>query len=285
MDKGHLTINLKGKLMDFGIPKIMGILNVTSDSFYEGSRCKTKEDIRRRILKIIDEGTDIIDVGACSTRPGSNPVSEKGELERLSEALDIIREIDSEIPVSVDTYRAEVAKICVNDFGANIINDISGGEIDEDMWETVAKLQVPYVLTHLRGTPGNMQTLTQYDDVTAEVISDLSKKIFSLRRLGINDIILDPGFGFAKTILQNFQLLDELGNFCEMGLPVMVGLSRKSMIYKTLDCDPENALEGTIALQAIALDRGADILRVHDVRPAASIVKLNMELKQSREEF
>ncbi|MDE6008944.1 MAG: dihydropteroate synthase [Muribaculaceae bacterium] len=270
----HLTINIRGRLMDFRQPKVMGILNTTPDSFYSGSRTPGDSEILGRVLQFKEDKADIIDIGGYSTRPGADDVSAEEEYSRLARALEIVKREWEEVPVSVDTFRASVARRCVEEWGVDIINDIGGGTLDPDMWETVAELRVVYVLMHTRGTPADMQNFTDYADVTAEVIEDLSKKVYELRGLGVNDIIIDPGFGFAKTAAQNFRLLNELGEFCKMGLPVLAGLSRKSMIWRSLDLTPEESYEGTIALDAIAIDRGADIVRVHDVKAARQTVEL-----------
>ena len=270
----QLTINIKGRLMDFRIPKVMGIINVTPDSFYSGSRTPGDSEILGRVLQLKEEGADILDLGGYSSRPGAEDVSAEEEYSRLARGLEIVRREWEYVPVSIDTFRASVARRCVEEWGVDIINDISGGTLDPAMWETVADLRVAYVLMHMRGTPATMQELTDYADVTAEVITDLSRKVYELRGLGVNDIIIDPGFGFAKTASQNFRLLNELGEFCRMGMPVLAGLSRKSMIWRTLGITPEESYEGTVALDAIAVDRGADILRVHDVRAARQTVEL-----------
>lgn len=270
----QLTINIKGRLMDFRIPKVMGIINVTPDSFYSGSRTPGDSEILGRVLQLKEEGADILDLGGYSSRPGAEDVSAEEEYSRLARGLEIVRREWEDVPVSIDTFRASVARRCVEEWGVDIINDISGGTLDPAMWETVADLRVAYVLMHMRGTPATMQELTDYADVTAEVITDLSRKVYELRGLGVNDIIIDPGFGFAKTASQNFRLLNELGEFCRMGMPVLAGLSRKSMIWRTLGITPEESYEGTVALDAIAVDRGADILRVHDVRAARQTVEL-----------
>ena len=274
MKKEHLTINIKGRLMNFAVPKVMAIINVTPDSFFSGSRKETAAEIACRVREAKEEGADILDVGGYSSRPGAAEVSAEEEYSRLARGLEAIRREWPEAVVSVDTFRGRVAARCVEEWGADIVNDISGGTLDPEMWQMAGDLKPVYVLMHMRGTPSTMQTLTDYADVTADVISDLSRKCHELRGLGVNDIIIDPGFGFAKTVEQNFRLLDELGEFCKMGMPVLAGLSRKTMIWKTLGITPEESLGGTTALNAIALDRGADILRVHDVREAVQTVKL-----------
>ena len=274
-----MTLNIRGELMDLSIPKVMGIVNVTPDSFYSGSRTQGGKEIRQRVERMIAEGADILDLGGYSSRPGAGDVSPEEEYDRLARALEVVKEVAPRIPVSIDTFRASVARRCVEDWGVDIINDIGGGTLDPEIQETVADLRVAYVLMHMRVTPSTMQSLTDYKDVTAEVITDLSKKVCHLRGMGVNDIIIDPGFGFAKTLAQNFQMLNELGEFCKMGLPVLAGISRKTMIWKTLGITPEESLEGTVALDAIALDRGANIIRVHDVLPAVQTVKLFSRLR------
>lgn len=262
--------------MDVSIPRVMGILNVTSDSFYVDSRINDKDSLKAKVTEMIEEGVDIIDVGGCSTRPGFIPVSEEEELLRVSEACEIIRNIDTEIPLSIDTFRANVAKKCIDDWEADIINDITGGA-DPLMWEIVSEYKKAYILTHNRNSTDSQK----YDDVTAEVVSELSKRVSELHRLCVNDVIIDPGFGFAKNLEQNFRLFDELNEIARIGLPVLVGISRKSMIWKTLEISPEEALTGTVALNSWALDKGANILRVHDVKEAKQTVKLYMKLKES----
>lgn len=266
-----LTINISGHLMDLEIPKVMGILNVTPDSFYEKGRTPSDETIREKITEYLAEEVDIIDIGGCSTRPGFVLPSESEELERVNLGCRLLREMAPDLPLSVDTFRASVAKEAVEKWNAAIINDISGGE-DPEMWTFVADKKVAYVLTH--NTP-----VSENADITAESITVLSKKLNELHRLGVNDVIIDPGFGFAKSLDDNFRLLDELNEFCIFGCPVMVGISRKSMIYKTLGVGPEESLAGTIALDSISLEKGADILRVHDVREAKETVKLFTRLK------
>ena len=262
-----LTINIRGRLLTFRPPWIMGILNLTSDSFYAGCRAADEEAVAARIRAIRDEGADCIDIGACSTRPGSEPVDGDTELARLLPAIAAVRREWPDAVISVDTFRASVARRCV-EAGADIINDISGGAMDPDMFDTVAELRVPYVLTHMRGVPATMQSLADYDDVVADVIKELAFRIRELRERGVCDIIVDPGFGFAKTVEQNYTLLASLDEICRIGLPVLVGVSRKSMIWRPLGVMPEDALPGTIALQTFAILHGASILRVHDVGAA-----------------
>lgn len=269
-----LSINFNGFLMDLSVPKVMGILNVTPDSFFTGSRAVSDDIIRKKVEKMIADGADIIDVGGCSTRPGFQSPSEKEEWERVERGCRIVRELSCDIPLSIDTFRAAVAEKAVERWNAGIINDVSGG-VDENMWPFIAAYRVPYVLTHNRSREEGYA----YKDVTADVIIELSKKVSELHRLGVNDVIIDPGFGFAKTIEENFRIFEELNEVARMGYPLLVGISRKSMIYKTLGCSPEESLAGTIALDALALEKGANILRVHDVKEAADTVKLFAKLK------
>ncbi|MDE7159997.1 MAG: dihydropteroate synthase [Muribaculaceae bacterium] len=270
------TYNIRGHLHALDRPVVMGIINVTPDSFYPGSRTPDSDVIRRRAETMRHEGADWLDIGGYSTRPGAQEVSEAEETDRLCRGLEAVREVWPEAVVSVDTFRARVARECV-ERGADIINDISGGTLDPDMWPEVARLKVPYILMHTRGTPATMQSLTDYDDVAADVLSDMMHKVAALRQLGVADIILDPGFGFAKTPEQNYTLLSSLPVFAATGLPLLAGLSRKSMIWRPLGITPAEALPGTIALNAAALLYGADILRVHDVaeaRQTADVISL-----------
>ena len=269
-----LTINIRGQLLDFQTPMVMGILNVTPDSFYAESRKQTDDDIRQRVRQIRDEGAGMIDIGAYSSRSGADDVSPQEEMERLARGLQIIRQEWPEAIISVDTFRAEVARRCVEEYGADIINDISGGQLDDAMFQTVADLQVPYILMHMLGTPQTMQQAPHYDHLVAEMLSYFAHRIEQLRLLGVKDIILDPGFGFAKTLEHNYQLMHHLTDFHALGLPLLVGISRKSMIYRLLDTTPQEALNGTTVLNTMALERGAHILRVHDVRPAVEAVRI-----------
>ena len=279
----NLSINIKGKLHYFHNPWVMGIVNVTPDSFYADSRTFDSQSIYNRIADLIEQGADAIDIGGYSSRPGAADVSAQEEYSRLASALEIIRKHFPDTIVSIDTFRADVARKCVLDWQADIINDISGGIADPEMWNTVAELKVPYILMHMRGTPKTMQSLCDYSDVTADVIKDLAAKIDKMRQLGIADIIIDPGFGFAKTLEQNYTLMSELQEFKRLDMPLLVGISHKSMIYKALDIKPENALNGTTVLNTIALAKGADILRVHDVKEAKEAVKIiNLLNKNSR---
>lgn len=268
------SLNIKGELREYSRPQVMGIVNVTPDSFFEGSRTMSENDIARRIEKHIAAGADFIDMGAYSSRPGADDVSPEVETERLKTGMRILRAIDRSIPVSIDTFRADVARAAIEDFGADIVNDISGGDLDGKMFETVAELGVPYILMHMRGTPSTMQSLTDYNDVTADVVADLSRKLRTLHLLGVADVIVDPGFGFSKTTEQNFEMMRKLEAFDALGCPVLVGVSRKSMITRTLGIPSDEALAGTVALDTIALMKGAAFLRVHDVLEAVQTVKL-----------
>lgn len=275
------SLNLKGRLVTIDRPWVMGIVNITPDSFYCGSRAMDEQTLTDRVRQLLADGADVLDVGACSTRPGSESVSEQGEMERLQWALGIIRREAPDSIISVDTFRAEVARRCVEEWGADIINDISGGMLDKDMFATVAHMQVPYVLMHMRGTPETMSTLTDYENVTADVLEWLARRIDELRQLGVADVIADPGFGFAKTMEQNYEMLARLDAFHALDAPLLVGVSRKRMIYTPLHCDAENALNGTTVINTIALLHGAHILRVHDVKAAAEAVALTTLLREN----
>lgn len=270
----HSTLNIKGELLSMEKPLVMGILNVTPDSFYEGSRMQTESSIKNRIETIINEGGDIIDIGGYSSRPDADDISADEEMKRLETALKIIMKDFPEAIVSVDTFRAEVARRCVEEFGVAIINDISGGDLDKDMFRTVAELHVPYILMHMRGTPQTMQQNTNYVNLTADIMTDLSAKVERLRMMGVHDIILDPGFGFSKTLVQNYELMRHLKDFELFDLPILVGISRKSMIYKLLGCTADETLNGTSVLNTFALLNGANILRVHDVKEAVETVRI-----------
>lgn len=262
--------------MDLSAPVVMGIVNVTPDSFFAGSRNTTDEQVRVRVVEAIEEGAQMLDVGGYSSRPGAAEVSPDEEFERVAVAMRVIRELYPDIPVSVDTFRASVIERVVAEFGAVIANDISAGELDPAMIPTVARLKIPYLAMHMRGTPTTMQSLTEYadDDVTAEVVRYFSHKIDECVQAGIDDIILDPGFGFAKTVEQNFELLGRMSDLRILGRPVLAGISRKTMIWKTLGIAPTEALNGTTALHWECLRQGACILRVHDVREAAEVIRL-----------
>ena len=277
--KTPLFINVNGQLMDLSKPQVMGILNVTPDSFYAGCRTKTEQEIIHRLHQMIDEGASIIDIGAYSSRPGANDVSMKEEMTRLRMGLKLIREHYPDAIVSVDTFRADVAKMCVEEYGASIINDISAGNMDENMFSTIAQLGVPYIIMHMQGTPQDMQKNPHYDHFLKEVFYYFSEKIQELRDLGVKDILIDPGFGFGKTLEHNYQLMNHLEEFQLFELPILIGISRKSMISKVLGGGPEEALNGTTALHAIALQKGASILRVHDVKEAVETIKIIEKMK------
>lgn len=274
-----LSLNCHGRLIDISTPKVFGILNVTPDSFYDGGRYQTEKDILEKTAKMVEEGADFIDVGAYSSRPGAENISEKEELKRLDYALNLVRSNFSDIFISVDTFRAEVAKQVVRNFKVDIINDISAGVKEEKMFETIADMTVPYVMMHMQGSPETMHLNPSYENVTKEVIFFFSQRLQLAKSFGIKDIIIDPGFGFGKNITHNYQVLNELDVFKIFGLPVLVGLSRKSLIYKTLKITPEEALNGSTVLNTIALMKGADFLRVHDVKQAKEAIKLVEKMK------
>lgn len=269
------TLTIKGEKRAIVKPWVMGILNVTPDSFYSGSRMGVDEmRIGERVEEILKEGGDIIDIGAYSTRANADDISPEEEYSRLKIGLNVIKNIDANAIVSVDTFRADVARRCVEEFGVDIVNDVSGGTLDDEMFATVANLKVPYILMHMRGTPATMQQLTEYNDVARDVIDDLNKKKCALNDLGIDDVIIDPGFGFSKTVEQNFEMLNRLEDFKQLDAPLLVGVSRKSMIYRTLGCTPVESLNGTTVINTISLLKGAHILRVHDVKEAVEVCKL-----------
>jgi dihydropteroate synthase len=270
----HKTLNIKGTLVPLDRPIVMGILNVTPDSFYADSRKQTESAISERIETILSEGGKIIDIGGYSSRPNAIDISPEEELKRLAFALKIIQTHYPQTIVSVDTFRASVARQVVEDFGAAIINDISGGQIDNAMFETVARLHVPYILMHMRGTPQTMQQYTEYTNIMEEILLYFANKVNQLRQMGVNDIILDPGFGFSKTVDQNYILMQHLEDFHELELPLLVGISRKSMIFKYLDKTASDSLNGTTVLNTYALLKGAHILRVHDVKEAVEAIKI-----------
>ena len=273
-------INVNGFLLDLSSPCVMGILNVTPDSFYAGSRMQTEIDITHRIEQIVGEGAGIIDVGAYSSRPNAENVSPAEEMERLRMGLGILRKVQPDAVVSVDTFRADVARMCVEEYGVAIINDIAAGEMDGDMFRTVADLNVPYIMMHMQGTPQNMQQNPHYDNLLKEVFMYFARKVQQLRDLGVKDIILDPGFGFGKTVEHNYELLAHLEEFRIFELPLLAGVSRKSMIYRLLGTTPQEALNGTTVLDTICLLKGADILRVHDVSEAVETVKIVEAMKK-----
>ncbi|MBQ9523706.1 MAG: dihydropteroate synthase [Bacteroidaceae bacterium] len=268
------TINVGGKLMDLSEPQVMGILNVTPDSFYSASRKNSEAEVRERVNAIISEGGSIIDIGAYSSRPGADNIFASEEMNRLRGALQILRSEAPEAVVSVDTFRADVAKMCVEEYGVQIINDISGGELDPQMFQTVAALGVPYILMHMKGNPQTMQVEPHYDDLLTEMLQYFGSKVQQLHELGVKDVILDPGFGFAKTLEHNYELMNRMQDLQVLGLPMLVGVSRKSMIYRLLGGTPEGALNGTSVLNTLALLKGASILRVHDVKEAAEVVQI-----------
>lgn len=268
------SLNIKGRLVEFDRPVVMGIINATPDSFYAGSRATDAASLAATAAQMASEGADILDIGAFSTRPGASEVSEEEETERLADALPVVRAAAPGLLISVDTFRAEVARKAVEEWNADIINDVSGGNLDPEMFRTVAELKVPYVLGHMRGSVSDMMEYTVYEDVIRDVLSELGDRLSQLSLMGVNDVIIDPGFGFSKTLDQNYALLHNLKLLELFHRPVMVGFSRKSMITGLLGVSTENALNGTTVLNTLALDRGASILRVHDVAPAVEVAKI-----------
>jgi dihydropteroate synthase len=279
--KRKSNINIGGELLDLSNPIIMGIINVTPDSFYDGDTLKSEIEMLERVEQMVVEGAAIIDVGGISTRPGAEMTSTREELDRLIPAVKAIRKHFPEITLSVDTFRSWVAIRVIEEVGPVMVNDISGGTLDTKMFETIGKIQVPYILTHIQGTPQNMQTNPVYQDVVRDVSSELSESVRKLNRFGAADVLIDPGFGFGKTMMHNYQLLNRLDSFKVFQLPVVVGLSRKSLVWKVLETDAENALNGTTVVNTMALLGGADILRVHDVRPAMEALIIFQQLKDS----
>ena len=277
--KTPLYINVNGRLIDLSEPQVMGILNVTPDSFYAGSRMETEKDIINRLHQITSEGASLLDIGAYSSRSGAEHISTEEEMNRLRTGLDLVRKHQPEAVVSVDTFRADVAKMCVEEFGAAMINDISAGQLDAAMFGTIAQLGVPYIMMHMQGTPQNMQMNPHYDNLLKEVFLYFAERVQKLRDLGAKDIIIDPGFGFGKTLEHNYELMNHLDEFQLFELPLLVGISRKSMIYKLLGTTPEEALNGTTVLNTLALMKGANILRVHDVKAAKEAVTLVEKMK------
>lgn len=275
-----LYINVKGQLLDFASPQVMGILNVTPDSFYAGSRMQTEEEIARRARQILDEGASIIDIGAYSSRPNAEHIPAEEEMRRLRTGLEILNRNHPDAIISVDTFRADVAEQCVKEYGVAIINDISAGEMDARMFRTVAELGVPYIMMHIQGTPQTMQKEPHYDNLLKEVCMYFARKVQQLRDLGVKDMILDPGFGFGKTLEHNYELMAHLEEFRIFELPLLVGVSRKSMIYKLLGGTPQDSLNGTTVLNTLALMKGANILRVHDVREAVEAVRIVEKMKE-----
>ncbi len=275
------TLNLRGKLLELREPQIMGILNVTPDSFYSDSRTPDEAHITDRVRQMMDEGADMIDIGGYSSRPGADDVTPEEEMDRLRRGLRIVRKLYPEVPVSVDTFRADVARMCIEEEGADIINDISGGMMDRQMFRTVARLGVPYILMHMQGTPDTMQVAPHYDNLRREVMLYFAERIDRLCQMGAKDIIVDPGFGFGKTLEHNYELMNHLEDFAVFNLPLLVGISRKSMIYKLTGGTPQTSLNGTTALNTISLVKGAHILRVHDVKAAAEAKQIYMAMKQN----
>lgn len=278
---GLKTLNVGGRLLDLSQPQVMGILNVTPDSFYAGSRMQTEQDIANRVHQIVHEGATMIDIGAYSSRPDAEHISSAEEIRRLRTGLEIVKKNYPEVPLSVDTFRADVAQECVLTYGVEMINDISAGEMDPRMFDVVSRLNVPYIMMHMQGTPQTMQMNPHYEQLFNEMFLYFSRKIDLLRQKGVNDIILDPGFGFGKTLAHNYEIMARLEEFQVFNLPLLVGVSRKSMIYKLLDTTAQEALNGTVVLDTIALLKGAHILRVHDVREAVETVKIVEKIKQS----
>uniref|UniRef100_UPI003FF0CAC2 dihydropteroate synthase n=1 Tax=Alloprevotella sp. TaxID=1872471 RepID=UPI003FF0CAC2 len=274
------TLNLRGKLYSLCEPKIMGILNVTPDSIYAESRTSDEEHIAARVQQLMDDGADMIDIGGYSSRPGADDVSPEEEMNRLRRGLRVVRHLYPEVPISVDTFRADVARMCVEEEGADIINDISGGMMDRQMFRTVARLGVPYILMHMQGTPATMQQAPHYDNLRREVMLYFAERIDRLCQMGAKDIIVDPGFGFGKTLEHNYELFHHLDDFNLFNLPLLVGISRKTMIYKLLGGTPQTSLNGTTVLNTIALMKGAHILRVHDVKEAVEAKRIVMKMKE-----
>lgn len=278
----HRYINVNGRLMDLSQPRVMGILNVTPDSFYAESRMQTAQAVEQQVLRLLADGADIIDMGAYSSRPNAEHVSAEEEMRRLRGGLEVLRRVAPEAVVSVDTFRAEVARMCVEEYGVAIINDIAAGEMDAAMFDTVVSLGVPYVMMHMQGTPQTMQSAPHYDNLMREVMLYFAEKVERLRSMGAKDLILDPGFGFGKTLEHNYELMAHMEELELFELPILVGISRKSMIYRLLDITPQESLNGTTVLNTLALMKGAHILRVHDVLPAVQAVKMVEAMKQNR---
>ena len=273
------TLNCKGKLIDLNEPKVMGILNITPDSFYCKSRFSSKDDLLKKTESMLSEGAAFIDIGAYSSRPGAEFVSEEEERKRLIPALEIILKEFPDVLLSIDTFRSNIARETI-DLGASIINDISGGDLDPKMFDVVVNKQVPYILMHMRGNPQTMRNLNNYDHLIIDIISEIQVKVNDLQKRGLNDIIIDPGLGFAKDQLQNYEIVKELNSFKCIGHPILIGASRKSMIYKLLECEPHDALIGTTVVHTACLLNGASILRVHDVKEAIEAIKITTLLKK-----
>tara|TARA_B100001250_G_scaffold345920_1_gene315543 strand:+ start:321 stop:1151 length:831 start_codon:yes stop_codon:yes gene_type:complete len=275
-----MTININGTLLDLSTPKIMGILNITPDSFYDGGVFNSDKKILNQVEKMISEGADMIDIGGYSSRPGANEVNIYDEIDRVIPAIELIKNKFGDTIISIDTFRSKVAKKAIN-AGASIINDISSGDLDPKMFNCVAKLKVPYIMMHMKGSPNNMQKNPEYENIIVEIVKNLSNKLFLAKKAGIIDVIIDPGFGFGKTATHNYSILKNLSFFKELGCPILVGISRKSMIYKLLDKNPENALNGTTCLNTISIINGAKILRVHDVKEAKEVITLTNFLNKN----
>lgn len=276
-----MTINCKGNLIDFSTPKVMGILNITPNSFYDGGKFVEESEILLQVKKMLSDGAEFIDIGAYSSKPKAVYVSEEKELKRIVPVVSLIMKHHPKTLISIDTFRSEVARVCIEN-GASIINDISSGSVDEKMMETIAKYNVPYIMMHKRGTPETMQSLTNYENIVKELLFYFSEKVALARSFGINDLIIDPGFGFAKILDHNYEILQKLELFKILEIPMLVGVSRKSMIYNSLKCTPEDALNGTSVLNTIALMKGTKILRVHDVKEAVECVTLFNKFNQNQ---
>ncbi|MGB1268410.1 MAG: dihydropteroate synthase [Flavobacteriaceae bacterium] len=272
-----MTINCKGQLIDLSTPKVMGILNLTPDSFYDGGQYRDEKDILTQVKKMLDDGATFIDIGAYSSRPGATHISEDEELKRIVPIVKLLCQTFPDILISIDTFRSQVAKACIES-GAALINDISAGEMDDNMFQTIGTLNIPYIMMHMQGTPQNMQQNPTYKNVTQDILLYFSKKIALARQYNINDIIIDPGFGFGKTIAHNYALLNDLEVFKNINLPILIGASRKSMIYNILNTNAQNALNGTTVVNTLALHKGASIIRVHDVKEAVECVTLVNQL-------
>lgn len=268
------TLNLRGILYPLDEPQIMGILNITPDSFFAESRTSDDEQIAARVKQMMDEGADMIDIGGYSSRPGADDVSPQEEMERLRRGLRIVRKLYPDVPISVDTFRADVARMCIEEEGADLINDIAAGMMDRQMFKTVARLGVPYIMMHMQGTPETMQLDPHYNNLRREVMLYFAERIDRLCQMGAKDIIIDPGFGFGKTVEHNYELMNHLEDFSVFNLPILVGISRKSMIYKLIGGTPQTSLNGTTVLNTIALTKGAHILRVHDVKQAVEAKRI-----------
>ncbi len=279
--KRKSTINLGGHLIDLTTPIVMGVINLTPDSFFDGGKIKGKKDLLQKVGKMVNEGATLFDFGAISTRPGADLISTKEELGRLLPALTEVRKKFPDIHISIDTYRSWVAVRVIDEIGPVIVNDISGGSLDSKMFETIGKIKVPYILSHLQGTPQNMQENPTYDDIIKDVSNYLSDRVKKLTKAGVDDVIIDPGFGFGKELMHNYELLNRLDSFKVFQLPVMVGISRKSMLWKVLNAKPDDALNATSVANTMALLGGADILRVHDVKEAKQAIQIFQQIKMS----